>query len=292
MAITEGSTIEADGLEFGYVECGEGPLALCLHGFADSPWTWRDLLPALADRGFRAVAPFLPGYAPSSIPADGLYQVGAIATHLNALHGALGGDGDAVLVGHDWGAIVAYPMAATAPERWRRVVTLAVPPPLTVVNGFFTFDQLKRSWYTFLFQSPMAEIAVPLDDLAFLDRLWTDWSPGYDAAADIPRAKACVRDPANLLAALGYYRALIGDGPKSPAYTDADTAAFAVQTQPWLYLHGADDGCMGAGLIDDAVLSWLAAPGSRFEVIEGCGHFLHLERPDLVIPSIVEFLIG
>ena len=70
MTITEGR-ISANGVEFGYLETGEGPLALCLHGFPDSAWTWRHLLPALADAGYRAVAPFMRGYAPTSVPADG-----------------------------------------------------------------------------------------------------------------------------------------------------------------------------------------------------------------------------
>ena len=78
MDITQGS-IRANGLEVAYLEAGEGPLALCLHGFPDSAWTWRYLLPELAGAGYRAVAPFLRGYAPTSIPADGLYQPGAIA---------------------------------------------------------------------------------------------------------------------------------------------------------------------------------------------------------------------
>ena len=75
MTITEGR-VTANDVEFAYLEAGSGPLALCLHGFPDSAWTWRHLLPALADAGFRAVAPFLRGYAPTAVPADGRYQTG------------------------------------------------------------------------------------------------------------------------------------------------------------------------------------------------------------------------
>src|SRR3954469_11770079 len=66
-------SVEANGLTFHYLEAGEGPLALCLHGFPDSPWSYRYLLPALAGAGFRAVAPYMRGYAPTSIPADGRF---------------------------------------------------------------------------------------------------------------------------------------------------------------------------------------------------------------------------
>ena len=113
MEISEGR-IEANGLLFGYLEAGPagGPLALCLHGFPDSAWTWRHLLPELAGAGYRAVAPFMRGYAPTEVPEDGRYQTGALVADAVALHEALGGDGRAVLIGHDWGAMAAYGAAA------------------------------------------------------------------------------------------------------------------------------------------------------------------------------------
>lgn len=288
-SITE-STIEANGLTFGTLSAGEGPLALCLHGFPDSAWSWRHLLPELAAAGYRAVAPFLRGYAPTSIPDDGLYQSGAIASDANALHEALGGDGDAVLIGHDWGALATYAAAGHAPERWAKVVVASVPPPATVAQAFFSYDQLQRSWYMFFFQSPLSDMAVPMDDLAFIDRLWQDWSPGYDGVADAARAKDCFREPANLAAALGYYRATLGAGPRSPEYDAVEAAGAAPLSVPALYLHGAADGCMGADLIDDGVLASLAAPGSRYEIVPDAGHFLQLEQPEAVNRLIVDFL--
>src|SRR5437660_10618025 len=104
--------ITANGVDFAYLAEGadrDGPLALCLHGFPDTAWGWRYLLPELAAAGYRAVAPFLRGYAPTSVPADGRYQVGALASDAIALHDALGGDERAVLIGHDWGAMTPYP---------------------------------------------------------------------------------------------------------------------------------------------------------------------------------------
>src|SRR5215470_320921 len=71
--------VEANDLEFGIIEAGSGPLALCLHGFPDCAHTWRHLLPALAEAGFHAVAPFMRGYAPTGIPADGADQVRPLA---------------------------------------------------------------------------------------------------------------------------------------------------------------------------------------------------------------------
>ncbi|MBX3313070.1 MAG: alpha/beta hydrolase [Actinobacteria bacterium] len=290
MTISEGR-IEAAGLEFAYLAAGEdGPLALCLHGFPDTARSWRHLLPELADAGFRAVAPFLRGYAPTGIPEDGLYQSGAIASDANALHEALGGDGDAVLIGHDWGALASYSAAGHAPERWRRVVTASVPPPATVANAFFSYDQLRRSWYMFFFQSPLSDMAVPMDDLAFIDRLWADWSPGFDASDETAAVKDALRDPANLTAALGYYRATIGAGARSPEYDAVEAAGAAHLPMPAMYLHGATDGCMGVELIDDSVRAALAHPDSRVEIVPGVGHFLQLEDPATVNRLVVDFV--
>ena len=123
-------TVTANGLQFGVLDAGSGPLALCLQGFPDSAHTWRYLLPALADAGFHAVAPFMRGYRrrPRRVGAHGpALGGGALVADAVGLHDALGGDDQAVLIGNDWGAETAYGAAAFAPDRWRRLVTLAVP---------------------------------------------------------------------------------------------------------------------------------------------------------------------
>ena len=172
------ATVQANGLQFGVLEAGSGPLALCLHGFTDAAYTWRHLLPVLAGAGFHAVAPFMRGYAPTAIPADGAYHLGALVADAVALHEVLGGDANAVLIGHDWGAEAAYGAAAFAPDRWRRLVTLAIPPAALDEVLFSDYEQLKRSFYLFMFRDPagFAETVVARDDLAFLDKLWRDWS--------------------------------------------------------------------------------------------------------------------
>src|ERR1700683_2632356 len=205
-------TVRANDLEFALLEAGSGPLALCLHGFPDTAHTWEHLLPALAGAGFHAVPPFMRGYAPTAIPADGAYQIGALVADAVALHQVLGGDADAVLIGHDWGAETAYGAAAFAPDRWRRLVTLAVPPAALDAVLFSDYEQLKRLFYTFMFRDPngFADAVVARDGMAFLDRLWADWSPGFPASEHLARVKESLREPANLAAAIGYYRAAGG----------------------------------------------------------------------------------
>jgi pimeloyl-ACP methyl ester carboxylesterase len=274
----EQATIRTDGRQWKILRCGDaGPLALCLHGFPDTPHTFRHLLPGLADAGFRAVAPWTRGYAPTPVAEDGDYSIAALAADANTLHDALDGDGEAILIGHDWGAMTAYAASAAGPERWRRVIAMAVPPPGVATTAFGDFDQLRRSFYVFLFQTPLAEFVVGAEGLQFLDRLWSAWSPTYDGAGDLPAVKDALRSPANLAAAIGYYRAMFSAGVPSggPAV-------------PTLYLHGSDDGAFGADLIGGSLAE--LPTGSRVEVIDRVGHFLHLERPEDVNRMVLEWI--
>jgi pimeloyl-ACP methyl ester carboxylesterase len=283
-------TVEANGLTFGYLQAGRGPLALCLHGFPDSAHTWRHLLPALAEAGYHAVAPFQRGYAPTGVPADGAYQTGALAADAAALHDALGGAGDAVLIGHDWGAAATYAAIAHEPSRWRRAVAMSLPPISALASWFLDYDQLKRSFYVYVFQTPLAEAAASADDMALLDGLWADWSPGYDATEDLGHVKACLREPANLTAAIGYYRAMFDSSAHVAAYAAEQEAAGRRGERPVLYLHGGTDGCVPAHRVRD--LDGHLPPGSRTEFVPRAGHFLQLERPAVVNALILEWLRG
>ena len=292
-AITQGS-VTANGVEFAYLTAGDAddlrrPLALCLHGFPDSAHGWRHLLPALAEQGYRAVAPFQRGYAPTAVPADGRYQSGALAVDAIALHEVLGANGDAVIIGHDWGASGTHGAAVLAPERWAKVVSMAVPPGPALAMAFLTnLAQVQRSWYMFFFQHGLADMVVPANDLAFIDLLWSQWSPGHDATDDLAHVKASMRDPANLTAALGYYRATLGDGFKDPALDGAQAATQGWATQPHLYLHGHDDGCIGVEVAQQAAA--MAPANVTVEIIDDAGHFLQLEQPAVVNTRVLRFL--
>ncbi len=268
----------------------DGPLALCLHGFPDTAWTWRHLGPVLAERGWRVVAPFTRGYAPTGPAPDGDYRVGALVTDALDLGRALGADDRAVLVGHDWGALTSYGATAHEPSMFRRNVAMAVPPIAAIAetaraNWRIAGSQVLRSWYTLFNQLP----AVPERAFGPLARLlWRRWSPGYDATADLALLAKAMPDHAHRTAALTYYRHTLLPRGTSRRYDAAHRDWQRPPQVPTLYLHGADDGCMSPGLAEHAQRH--LPDGSDVDVVANTGHFLHLEKPDDVNARIADFL--
>jgi pimeloyl-ACP methyl ester carboxylesterase len=285
-------SIQTNDLHISYFAAGldnDGPLVICLHGFPDSAHTWRHLLPRLADAGYRAVAPFLRGYAPTEVPPDGRFQTAASAMDALALRDALGGGADSVIIGHDWGAVITHIAANVRPDAFAKVVTMAVPPGNAVGVAFLSnLAQIKRSWYMFFFQHPFADFVVGANDLAYIDMLWADWSPGFDATEELALLKPSLRDPANLQAALGFYRATLGAGYNDPALQSAQDMSSTIPPQPLLYLHGRTDGCMGAEVAEFAAAELTS--NARAHFVDGAGHFLHLEKPNEVNDIILSFL--
>ena len=140
----------------------------------------------------------------------------------------------------------------------------------------------------FFFQNPLADMVVPADDLAFIDMIWDDWSPGYDATYDLPLVKDALRDPAHLGAAIGYYRATFSGLGLRDDLAELQALGTAVPSQPTLYLHGIDDGCIGESVADLAAAE--VGPNVTVEKVADAAHFLHLERRDTVNQLITEFL--
>ncbi len=278
------SRVRANGIDFAVLEAGSGPLALCLHGFPDSAHTWRHLLPELAEAGFHAVAPFMRGYAPTGLSPDGDYATKTLGEDAIGLHEVLGDGQQALLIGSDWGAEAAYWASILEPQRWSRLVTLAIPPPGLDERLFTDFEQLRRFFYFFVLQAPHGAALAAAEDMRFFDWLWAAWSPGFDPGESLASAKECLRDPANLSAAIDYYRA---NGPTDPSDGASRSGPVTppIAPTPTLYLHGERDGCIDVSLCTDA--GQHLAPGSRMETIAGAGHFIQIERPGPVNESIL-----
>ncbi len=287
--ITE-RVVRASNIDFHILEAGNGPLILCLHGFPDTAHSFRHQMAPLAAAGYHVVAPYMRGYAPTGLAPDGRYDSAALSEDALALIAALGYK-DAILFGHDWGAVAAYPAAAAEPARVTKLITAAVPYGASFIKALVTnYAQQKRSWYMYFFQGAFAEAAVSHDNFKFLEKMWTDWSPSWKwTNDDIEPLKKCFRNPAALSAALGYYRATIGAMMKIPA--DAIAAVSAPPPPiniPAMMLHGREDGCIGAELLDG--MEALFPKGLRKEIIAGAGHFVHQEKPAEVNKLILDFL--
>jgi pimeloyl-ACP methyl ester carboxylesterase len=255
---------------------GAGSPVVYLHGFPDHPPTATPFLDELVRRGYRVIAPWLRGYAPS--PLAGPFDIDTLAGDVIALIEQWSPREAVALVGHDWGAAITYRVCALAPQKIARAVTLALPHPLTFVRSLATLAQLRCSWYMGLFQLPGAGAIVRARDLALVDHLWRTWSPSF-TLDDSRRAglHACLA--ASLPGPLGYYRA-IARSPRA-----LRLARKRIDT-PILQLHGADDGCVLPP--DDSDAHRFVE--RQLVVVPGAGHFIQHEQPEAIAARVDAWL--
>ncbi|MGA9377057.1 MAG: alpha/beta fold hydrolase [Mycobacterium sp.] len=282
-------------LTWGDWDATDSPVAVCLHGFPDTAHGWRKVAPQLAEAGWRVVAPFMRGYAPSSLSAQGSYHVGALMDDALRVLDAAGPTGRDVIIGHDWGAMAGAGLAAMPDNPFDKAVIMSVPPltsfrPLGRVSDAGRLAgllprQLVRSWYIMFFQLPWlpersAGRVVP--------KLWRDWSPGYDGGEDVRLVLDAIGAPERWSAALGYYRALVHNSRPPAKYAELQQHWLSAPAVPTLYLHGTDDGCI-ATEYTDWVRRVLPA-GSAAHVVTGGGHFLQLDQADATAAHILDFI--
>lgn len=254
---------------------GEGPAVLLLHGFPDTGRMWRHQVGPLVEAGYRAVVPDLRGFGESDRPQEVeayflpelLGDLRAVLDHLDAER--------ASVVGHDWGAALAWSLSSVAPERVERVVGVSVPPPAAFVRP--SLGQLRRSWYVFLFQLRGAAEAVLRADHWRLLRMWL--GPSYP---DLDATLESLSRPGALTAALNVYRANF-----PPELLVADLALPSVRV-PALGVYGVGDPFVeeeimlrAEGLVEG---SW------RYERFEDGGHWLPLVAPERFNRLLLEFL--
>jgi pimeloyl-ACP methyl ester carboxylesterase len=310
--------VTANGIRVHYADQGAGPLVLLCHGFPEGWYSWRDQLTALAAAGYHAVAPDMRGYGQTAAPAEiSSYTILDIVGDMIGLVGALG-EKQAVIVGHDWGAAIAWHAALFRPDVFPAVAALSVPfrqrgpaPPLHMLRKA---GQLTHYW--FHFQEPgVAEAEFERDPRAALRRVL------YSISGDAPPETRLL----TLQPGKGWLANTL-DPEHLPAWlTDADLDHMAAEfshsgfrgglnwyrnldrnwglTAPWagalihqpaLFIAGSEDPVIAVGSGAGAVQALAAAvPGLRRKLlIDGAGHFIQQERPQLVNEAIVEFLGG
>lgn len=285
---TEQLSFEHESLTFSALAMGDGPIVLCLHGFPDNAGSFRHQLPALAEAGYRAISLTLRGYEPGAIPADGDYTRETIATDILAVIESLD-TGPVHLIGHDWGAAVAYVATAAAPERFKSLTVMAVPHAGRFAReGLRIPKQLRLSWYMGFFNIPwLSDWVVQRQDYAFIRKLWRDWSPGWQPEPGVLGSVIqTLSQPGVRSAALGYYRAALSI---KALLVSAEEAHYLVPL-PTLALSGERDGCIASEVFEQLMVAQDFPKGLTFSRIAEAGHFLHQEQPGQVNRKIVEWL--
>jgi pimeloyl-ACP methyl ester carboxylesterase len=284
--------VSANGVRFHVAELGAGPLVLLLHGFPEFWWSWRHQLVGLAEAGFRVAAPDLRGYGASDKPPrgyDGQTLAGDVAGLVRAL-----GERDAMIVGHDWGGLLAWIVGTLHPRVVRRLAVLSAPHPLRMRAALFSDPrgQLRASRYLFTFQTPRyAEALLTRNDAEHVGRLFRSWAgPRWQRTADfeetVRRCRQAMQIPAAAHSALEYYRWAIRSLPRPDGLRFARLLAEPV-TAPTLQLDGQLDSVLlprtsqGSGRYVAAMYEW--------RLLEGVGHFLPEEAPELVTGELIRW---
>jgi pimeloyl-ACP methyl ester carboxylesterase len=269
------SRVEVDGVGIEYEVVGDGRPVVLLHGFPDSGRLWRGQVPALVNAGFQVVVPDLRGYGRSDKPeAVEAYSIPVLAGDVMAIL-AERGIGRAHVVGHDWGAALAWALASFAPDVVDHLVVLSVGNPVTFLR---TLEQRQKSWYMLLFQFPgAAERWLTEDDWANFRR----WGQHPDTDQVIAELEA----NGSLTPGLNWYRANIG-----PESWVGPPLQFPPVQAPAMGLWSTGDFALSEVQMTDSAQN-MAGPW-RYERLEGPGHWMQLEAPGRVNELLLDFLPG
>jgi pimeloyl-ACP methyl ester carboxylesterase len=279
--------ISANGIRLHVAEAGTGPLVVLLHGFPEFWWSWRHQLSALADAGFRVVAPDLRGYGASDKPPRG-YDAMTLASDIAGLVRALG-ERSAAVVGHDWGGTIAWTLAATHSHLVRRLALVSAPHPLRWLPAVARDSHQRRAvHYVGRFQMPwFPERWLADDDAAHVGELLRDWGgPDFPDDETERRCRDAMRIFAAPHCALEYYRWAVRSIPRVDGRRFRDALRTSV-TVPTLQLHGA---------LDRSVLPQTASGSGRYvaasyewRLLDGVGHFPHEEAPETVTGELLRW---
>ncbi len=275
-------TLMTNGIRMHYVTQGEGPLVLLLHGFPEFWYSWRFQIPVLAQQGYRVVAPDLRGYNETDKPESG-YD---IPTLLRDIAGLIDGLGEerAIIIGHDWGGVLAWQFAIDYPQMTRRLIVLNAPHPHAMLRELRKPAQLRKSWYIFFFQLPwLPEYALARNHANEIGRMLRGAALQKEAfpRSETAKYQEAMSKPGAIKAALAYYRQLFRQGPRAYRRRNLQVEA------PTLLIWGEQDIALDIALTRD-LDPWV--PRLRVKYLPDSGHWVQQEQPEKVNQYILEFL--
>ena len=294
--MAEERRLKVNGIELNLLEAGEGPLVVLCHGFPELAWSWRKQIPALAEAGYRVIAPDMRGFGKSSAPADP--EAYDILTLCGDLQGLLDAEGEeqAVFVGHDWGAFAVWSLAAYHPERVRAVAGLSVPfvprapaPPIPIMR-----THLGEDFYIVWFQQPgVADEALARDVRRTLttSRQWTsDWAEEEGANPSRPEWLAeedlqvyiDAFERTGFTGGLNWYRNMDRNWELTEPFKENRVEV------PALFLTGELD-LVRNFMPAEAMTGWVTDL-RRQVIVPGAGHWVQQQAPETVNEALLEFL--
>ncbi len=280
--------VDLPTLRLHYVEKGEGPLVVLLHGFPELWWSWRYQIEPLAAAGFRVIVPDLRGYGETD--KHGPFDLDTIVGDVCHLIESLGQQRRVKIVGHDWGGATAWHLASHRPEFCERLTVMNCPHLSVMREALFNkpnLKQLSNSWYFFFFQLPLLpEWLLTRDDAEVVSRTLkaATIDRSHLSAEEVRPFRDAIQRPGAAKAMVDWYRTSV-------------RAAFARPLSPPRYPAITCETQLIWGMKDPALDFDVLVPGTeryasrlRIDRIEGCGHFVQSERPDKVNPVLIEFL--
>ncbi len=282
--------LSVNGRAYPVIEAGEGPLVICLHGFPDNYESFQHQIEPFVAAGYRIVCPILPGFAPGTEPTSGantpVYAVSEIIAVIECLLSA-SDETKCHLVGHDWGALIAYMVAHERPDLLTSLACLSIPYNVNLQRVLLRCPSyVKNSWYISFFQLKwLADWWVKRNEFKFFDLLYRTWCPTWENYDDrLASTKETFKAPGVLKATLSYYRnCIFGLNKASFKFRRLFNGRITV---PTLGIRGEVDGCIPE--VAWAVMSPKSFPnGLTLELMPGVGHFPQLENPQWISERLI-----
>lgn len=277
--------IITNGIHMHYVIQGQGPLIVLLHGFPEFWYSWRHQIPFLADLGYTVVAPDLRGYNDTDKPRTG-YDIANLLRDIVGLIQGLEYD-RAVIVGHDWGGVLAWVFAQSYPQFTERLIVMNAPHPAAMQRELRTLKQMRKSWYVLAFQIPwLPEYMLGRHHAKAIGNLI------YQAAIQkeafprdvLMRYRDAMSKPRALQSSLAYYRTLFRHAFNVTTGASANIPIPA----PTLLIWGEQDVALDIALTQ-GLERWV--PDLLVRRIADSGHWVQQEKPTLVNAHLKEFLL-